>query len=53
MSIKLNTKVSNAEKKNGDATSLIHINQHNTDKRTLDKKNQDTDKNTRYKWLSD
>ena len=49
----LKTKVNNLEKKNCVATTLIHINQHNTDKQNLEKKIGDVDKkNTRYKWLS-
>ena len=35
----LNTKVNNLEKKVSDATTLIHINQYNTDKQNLEKKN--------------
>ena len=35
----LKTKVNNLEKKIPDATTLIHINQCNTDKQTLDRKN--------------
>ena len=54
---KLNTlkaKVNTLEKKTPDATTLIHINQYNTDKQNLEKKNGDVDKkNTRYKWFSD
>ena len=46
------TKVNNVEKIY-DATSLIHINQYNTDKPNLEKKKEDVDKNTRYKWFSD
>ena len=50
----LKTKVNNIEKKIPDATTLIHINQYNTDKQNLEKKNGDVDKkNTRYKWFSD
>ena len=35
----LKTKVNNLEKKIPDATALIHINQYNTDKQNLEKKN--------------
>ena len=35
----LKTKVNNLEKKNPDAITLIHINQYNTDKQNLEKKN--------------
>ena len=49
--IKFNTlksKVSSLEKKIPDATTLIHINQYNTDKQNLEKKIGDVDKkNTR------
>ena len=34
----LKTKVNNLEKKSSDATTLIHINQYNTDKQNLEKK---------------
>ena len=34
----LKTKVNNLEKKSSDATTLIHINQYNTDKQNLKKK---------------
>ena len=37
-------KVSKLDKKNFDATSLIHINQYNTDKQNLEKKIGDVDK---------
>ena len=48
--ITLNTKVNNLKKKIPDATALIHINQYNTDKQTLEKKIGDVDKkNARYK----
>ena len=36
----LKTKVNNLERKVPDTTTLIHINQYNTDKQKLDKKNQ-------------
>ena len=50
----LNTKLNTLEKKRPDATTLIQINQYNTDKKNLVKKIGDVDKkNTRYKWLSD
>ena len=50
----LKTKVNSLEKKIPDATTLIHINQYNTDKQKLDKKIRDVDKkNARYKWFSD
>ena len=50
----LKTKVNSLEKKIPDATTLIHINQYNTDKQNLEKKFGDVDKkNTRYKWFSD
>ena len=39
-----NTKFDNLEKKIHDATILIHINQYNTDKQNLEKKNGDVDK---------
>ena len=38
------TKVNSLEKKISDATTLIHINQHNTDKQNLEKKIGDVDK---------
>ena len=48
--ITLNTKVNNLKKKIPDATALIHINQYDTDKQTLEKKIGDVDKkNARYK----
>ena len=47
------TKVNTLEKKIHDATTLIHINQYNTEKQNLKKKMGDIDKNTRYKWFSD
>ena len=40
----LKTKVNNLEKKIPDATTLIHINQYNTDKQNLEKKIRDVDK---------
>ena len=40
----LETKVNNLEKKIPDATTLIHINQYNTDKQNLEKKIGDVDK---------
>ena len=40
----LKTKVNNLEKKNPDATALIHINQYNTDKQNLEKKIRAVDK---------
>ena len=40
----LKTKVNNLEKKTPDATSLIHINQYNTEKQKLEKKIGDPDK---------
>ena len=49
----LKTKVNTLEKKIHDATTLIHINQYNTEKQKLKKKIGDIDKNTRYKWFSD
>ena len=37
-----------------DATTLIYINQYNTDKQKLEKKNGDANKkNIRYSWFSD
>ena len=35
-----------------DIITLIHINQYNSDKYTLEKKIGDANKNTRYKWFS-
>ena len=47
----LNTKLNTLEKKRPDATTLIQINQYNTDKKNLVKKIGDVDKkNSRYKW---
>ena len=40
----LKTKLSNLEKKISDTTTLIHINQYNTDKQSLGKKIGDVDK---------
>ena len=40
----LKTKLSNLEKKISDTTTLIHINQYNTDKQSLGKKTGDVDK---------
>ena len=40
----LKTKVNSLEKKIPDATTLIHINQYNTDKQNLEKKSGDADK---------
>ena len=40
----LKTKVNSLEKKIPDATTLIHINQYNTDKQNLEKKIGDVDK---------
>ena len=42
----LNTTVNNSEKKNRDATTLIHINQYNTGKQNLEKKMDMLIKNT-------
>ena len=39
----LKTKLNNLEKKTPDATTLIHINQHNTDEQNLEKKFGDFD----------
>ena len=48
------TKVNSLEKTVPDATTLIHINQYNTDKQNLEKKIGEIDnKNTRYGWFSD
>ena len=50
----LNTKVNSLEKRISDETTLIHINQYNTDKQNLEKKIGDVDKkNTRYEWFRD
>ena len=45
----LKTKVNDLEKKTPDATSSIHINQHNTDKQILEKKIGDADKKQQIK----
>ena len=46
----LKTKVNSLEKKISDATTLIHVNQYNTDKQNLEKKLGNVDKkNTNYK----
>ena len=37
-------KINNYENKIPDATTVIHINQYNTDKRNLERKNRDSDK---------
>ena len=44
----LKIKVNNLNKKIPDATTLIHINQCNTDKQNLVKKNRDKKKQNRY-----
>ena len=44
----LKTKVDNLENEIPDATTLIHINQYNTDKQNLEKKLEILIKNTRY-----
>ena len=50
----LKTKVNNLDKKISDATTLIHINQYNTDKQNLERKIGAVEKkNTRDKWFSD
>ena len=50
----LKTKANNLEKEIPEATTLIHINQYNTDKQNLVKKMEDVDKkNTRYEWFND
>ena len=48
----LKTTVNSLEKKIPDETTLIHINQYNTDKKNFEKKIGDVEKN-RYKWFSD
>ena len=49
----LKTKVNKLDKKIPDATTLVHINQYNTDNQNLEKKIGDVDKkNTRCKWFS-
>ena len=46
----LKAKVNDLDKKTPDATILIHINQDNTNKENLEKKNGNVDKkNTKYK----
>ena len=47
------TVLTNLDKKNPDATTLIHIDQYNTDKQDLEKKLDVDKKNTRYKCFSD
>ena len=48
------TKVNNLYKKIPDASTIIHINQYNTDKQILEKNVRDFDKkDTRYKRFSD
>ena len=49
----LKVKVNSLENKVPDATTLIHINQYNTDKQNLEKKLEMLIKNTRCKWFSD
>ena len=50
----LNTKLNNLENKILNATTLIHINQCNTDNQNLGKRIGDVDeKSTRCKWFSD
>ena len=51
----LKTKVNSLEKKIPDATTLIHINQYNTDKQNLETKTGDVDKKkkNRCEWFSD
>ena len=44
----LKTKVNNLERKIPDATTIIHINQYNTDKQNLEKKTGDVDKKVPY-----
>ena len=46
-------KVNDLDKKIPDATTLIHINQYNTDKQNLNSKIGDVDKKNRCKWFSD
>ena len=45
---RLKTKVNNLEKKIPNATTLIHINQYNTDKQKIEKKIEMLIKNTGY-----
>ena len=47
----LKTKANNLEKKNPYATTLIHINQYNTDKQNLEKQKWFVDKKDRYQWF--
>ena len=49
----LKTKVNNLEKKIPHATTLIQINQYNTDKQKLKKNLEMLIKNTTSRWLSD
>ena len=49
----LKTKTNNLEKKIPYATTLIHINQYNTDKQNLQKQNWVVGKKNRYKWFND
>ena len=49
----LKTKANNLEKKIPYATTLIHINQYNTDKQNLQKQNWVVGKKNRYKWFND
>ena len=50
---RLKTKVNNLEKKIPNATTLIHMNQYNTDKQKIEKKMEMLIKNTGYEWFSD
>ena len=47
------TKVNTLEKKIHDATTLIHINQYNTEKQNLKKKMGDIDKNTSVEYKNE
>ena len=50
----LKTRVNNLKKKIPDATTLIHMNQYNTDKQNLEKKIGDVDnKKYKYEWFSE
>ena len=49
----LKTKVNKVDKKIPDKTTLIYINQYQTNKTKLDKKLEMLIKNTRYKWFSE
>ena len=49
----LKTKINNLEKKIPHATTLIHINQYNTDKQKLKKNLEILIKNTTSRWFSD